>query len=78
MWQRSLRVQDLLCCGGWGTAVGNQYSQANITDRPLKQVLDDVQKVLTPEVLGDNISYRFIGQATKYGYACCWQYCMNQ
>ena len=39
--------------------------QANITDRPLKQVLDDAQKVLTPEVLGDNISYRFTGQATS-------------
>lgn len=39
--------------------------QANITDRPLQEVLDQIAVQLTPEVLGDNISYRFSGQATS-------------
>lgn len=39
--------------------------QANITDRPLQEVLNEISAQLTPEVLGDNISYRFSGQATS-------------
>lgn len=39
--------------------------QANITDRPLKEVLNDITARLTPEVLGEDISYRFSGQASS-------------
>lgn len=39
--------------------------QANITDRPLNDVLNDVAAKLTPQVLGENISYRFAGQAAS-------------
>lgn len=39
--------------------------QANITDRPLQEVLKEISGKLTPDVLGDNISYRFSGQATS-------------
>jgi len=39
--------------------------QANITDRPLQEVLDEIRSKLTPQELGENISYRFTGQATS-------------
>ena len=39
--------------------------QANITDRPLQEVIDDIKGKLTPEVLGEDISYRFSGQASS-------------
>lgn len=39
--------------------------QANITDRPLQEVLTEVSSKLTDDVLGENISYRFAGQATS-------------
>lgn len=39
--------------------------QANITDRPLQEVLNELSTKLTPNVLGDNVSYRFSGQATS-------------
>ena len=39
--------------------------QANITDRPLKEVLNELSAKLTPSVLGEDISYRFSGQATS-------------
>lgn len=36
---------------------------ANITDRPLQEVLDDITKNIKPGDLGENITYRFTGQA---------------
>lgn len=39
--------------------------QANVTDRPLQEVLNDIAAKMTPEVLGDDISYRFAGQASS-------------
>jgi len=38
---------------------------ANITDRPLKEVLNELAQKMTPDVLGQNISYRFAGQASS-------------
>ena len=38
---------------------------ANITDRPLGDVLDDVRGKLTPEVLGESVSYKLGGQASS-------------
>ncbi|XER08195.1 Multidrug resistance protein MdtC [Sporomusa rhizae] len=39
--------------------------QANVTDRPLKEVINDVKQTLTPDVLGQDITYSFTGQATS-------------
>ena len=39
--------------------------QANITDRPLNEVLQEISKKLTPKELGPNISYRYTGQANS-------------
>lgn len=39
--------------------------QANVTDRPLQEVLTEVQSKITPEELGQGVSYRFTGQATS-------------
>ena len=39
--------------------------QANITDRPLQEVLNDISARLTPEVLGEGVTYRFAGQASS-------------
>ena len=39
--------------------------QANITDRPLQQILADISPKLTPDVLGSDITYNFAGQATS-------------
>ncbi|MDU2064008.1 MAG: efflux RND transporter permease subunit [Sporomusaceae bacterium] len=36
---------------------------ANITDRSLQDVLKDISAQMTPELLGNNVSYRFTGQA---------------
>lgn len=36
---------------------------ANITNRPLQEVLDDINKNIKPGDLGSNITYRFTGQA---------------
>ncbi|VBB05958.1 acriflavin resistance protein [Lucifera butyrica] len=36
---------------------------ANITDRPLQDVLKDIAKNIKPEDLGPNVTYRFTGQA---------------
>lgn len=36
---------------------------ANITTRPLQDVINDIKKNIKPEVLGPNVSYRFTGQA---------------
>lgn len=36
---------------------------ANITDRLLQEVLDDIAKGIKPEDLGTNVTYRFTGQA---------------
>jgi HAE1 family hydrophobic/amphiphilic exporter-1 len=36
---------------------------ANITDRPLQDVLNDIAKNIKPEDLGGNVTYRFTGQA---------------
>jgi HAE1 family hydrophobic/amphiphilic exporter-1 len=36
---------------------------ANITDRPLQDVLNDIAKNIKPEDLGENVTYRFTGQA---------------
>ncbi|WP_094604970.1 efflux RND transporter permease subunit [Sporomusa silvacetica] len=36
---------------------------ANITDRPLQEVIDDISKNIKPGDLGPNITYRFTGQA---------------
>lgn len=38
---------------------------ANITDRPLNEVLGELQQKLTPDQLGSNITYRFTGQASQ-------------
>ncbi len=38
---------------------------ANLNNRPLNDVMQDVKKVLANEKLGDGISYRFSGQATQ-------------
>lgn len=38
---------------------------ANITDRPLQEVLNDIAGKLAPDVLGEGITYRFAGQATS-------------
>lgn len=37
--------------------------QANLTNRPLKEVLQEIQQNLTPELLGEGITYRSTGQA---------------
>lgn len=39
--------------------------QANITDRPLQEVLNEISQKLTPDELGQGVSYRFTGQATN-------------
>lgn len=39
--------------------------QANITDRPLQEVLNEIKNKLTPQELGPGVSYRFSGQATS-------------
>ena len=39
--------------------------QANITDRPLNEVLQEISKKLISKELGPGISYRFTGQATS-------------
>lgn len=39
--------------------------QANITDRPLNEVLQEISKKLTSKELGPDINYRFTGQATS-------------
>lgn len=39
--------------------------QANITDRPLNEVLQEISKKLTPKDLGPGISYRYTGQANS-------------
>lgn len=39
--------------------------QANITDRPLQEVLTDIKSKLTPQELGSGVSYRFTGQANS-------------
>ena len=36
---------------------------ANITDRPLQEVLDDIKNNINPEDLGFGVTYRFTGQA---------------
>lgn len=36
---------------------------ANVTDRPLQDVINDINKAITPAELGSNVSYRFSGQA---------------
>lgn len=36
---------------------------ANITDRPLQEVLNDISKNIKSEDLGQNVTYRFTGQA---------------
>lgn len=36
---------------------------ANVTDRPLQEVLNDISKNIKPEDLGTNVTYRFTGQA---------------
>lgn len=36
---------------------------ANVTDRPLQDVLNDISKSIKPEDLGTNVTYRFTGQA---------------
>jgi HAE1 family hydrophobic/amphiphilic exporter-1 len=36
---------------------------ANITNRPLQQVLNDIANHIKPRDLGDNVTYRFTGQA---------------
>ncbi|HWR40749.1 MAG TPA: efflux RND transporter permease subunit [Patescibacteria group bacterium] len=36
---------------------------ANVTDRPLQEVLDDIAQRIKPGDLGSNVSYRFTGQA---------------
>lgn len=38
---------------------------ANITDRPLQEVLDDIRRTVTPEDLGSGITYSFTGQASN-------------
>ncbi len=39
--------------------------QANITDRPLNEVLQEISKKLTPKELSPGINYRYTGQATS-------------
>lgn len=36
---------------------------ANITNRPLQEVLNDISKNIKPDDLGQNVTYRFTGQA---------------
>lgn len=36
---------------------------ANVTDRPLQEVLNDISKSIKPEDFGTNVTYRFTGQA---------------
>lgn len=36
---------------------------ANITDRPLQEVLDEISKSITPDDLGPGVTYSFTGQA---------------
>ncbi|MDR3563888.1 MAG: efflux RND transporter permease subunit [Negativicutes bacterium] len=38
---------------------------ANITDRALQEVLNDIAGRITPDVLGQGVAYRFAGQATS-------------
>lgn len=38
---------------------------ANITDRPLQEVLDEIARTVKPEDLGQGVSYRFTGQANN-------------
>lgn len=37
--------------------------QANLIDRPLNETLAELKQKLTPEFLGNNVNYRFTGQA---------------
>ena len=37
--------------------------QANLIDRPLNETLAELRQKLTPEFLGNNVNYRFTGQA---------------
>jgi len=37
--------------------------QANITDRPLQEVLDEIKNTIKPSDLGNNVTYEFTGQA---------------
>ena len=37
--------------------------QANITDRPLQEVLNEIKTKITPDDLGPGVTYRFTGQA---------------
>lgn len=39
--------------------------QANLTDRPLQEVLKEIEQKLTPEQLGEGVTYRFSGQASS-------------
>lgn len=39
--------------------------QANITDRPLQEVLNEIKTKITPQDLGPGVTYRFTGQATS-------------
>lgn len=41
--------------------------QANITDRALAEVLKDISEKMTPDLLGNDVSYQFVGQATSMG-----------
>lgn len=38
--------------------------QANVTDRPLQEVLNDIASRITPNDLGEGVTYKFTGQAT--------------
>ena len=37
--------------------------QANITDRPLQEVLNEIKSNITPQELGNGVTYQFTGQA---------------
>lgn len=39
--------------------------QANLAGRPLQEVLNEIQNKITPEQLGSNLTYRFVGQASS-------------
>ncbi len=44
---------------------GSINISANMTDRPLKEVLQEIEKTIKPESLGNGINYRFTGQANN-------------
>lgn len=44
---------------------GSINISANMTDRPLKEVLQEIEKNIKPESLGSGINYRFTGQANN-------------